>query len=745
MSETETEVNELVAESITGFNGSVRNGLQVHPDGEHILYPLGCNVVVQNWKTKIQRFLIGHTDVVCAVAVSADGKYVASAQTNHIGFRATVILWEFDDLKLFTKHEIHKVCVESVVFSSDSNYLISLGGFDDATVVVWDIKESKALCGCEASRGTAGIAIVLCPANIRGVCFITGGQGTIRAWKIDRKKRQVSVLDVKLGMIRRHVICIVIDAKDEYAYCGTTTGDIMKIRLNYDRDPSVLDPTANPALVGCYAKVPKKKKMAGSDPTERYSKGVTALALLDEHTVANIIVAAGDGKVELVKEHNRAILHKHTPLRQPSEPQLVVLKGTKLDSGATTIKILKDEIIGGTEKCEIYTIDIKTFNVLLHITCHTDAIFDLAFPHKCSERYATSSKNDVRIWDAKTSKELMRITVLNLVCASIVFAPDGSTIITGWNDGIIRGFTLKTGKLMFEILNAHTKGVTAMATTACGSKLISGGGEGLIRIWEMKTSYQKLLASLREHRGAVSSISISNSNKEAVSSCTDGTCIIWDIECLTLKQVLSANSEFLCARFIPSDVQVITVGADRKICYWEVFDGSLIRTLEGSISSGLTSLDISPDGKSIVTSSSDMYIKLWKYKEGISTDIGRGHAAVITAVRFSPDGSYIVSVSADGGIFRWKCPPSRPDDDVDRESISSRMSSLSSRSQDKVTSKKAAQQNISHMKENGWSNLKSVVEKPTEHNINASDQKTRNKGVKGCSSRANQLLNKQKN
>ncbi|XP_047106293.1 cilia- and flagella-associated protein 52-like [Schistocerca piceifrons] len=735
--------------------GVVPGGLQVHPDGEHIVYPLGCKVVIQNWKTKVQTFLTGHTNVICAVSISKEGKYVASAQVNHMGHKATVMLWEFDTLKLVTKHEIHKVRVESVIFSCDSHYLVSLGGRDDGNVVVWDIKESEALCGCPASHGVAGDAVLLCPTSRHPLNFISGGDVTLKLWKMEPEKRHVSYVDIKIGTLKRHVICSVVDAEDEYAYCGTTSGDILKIRLNYGSGSAA---GVNPVLEGCYAKIPKKKLAEGAEPSERYSKGVTALTLLTEKCTTKVVVAAGDGTVELVKERSSPVSLKKSALRLPTTPKLVALKSAKLDSGATSVKIMRDEIIAGTDQCEIYTINIATFNVSLHITCHTDAIYDLTFPYKCSEYYATSSKNDIRVWDAKALKELLRITVLNLTCASIVFTCDGKSIISGWNDGVIRGFTRRTGKLQFDIPYAHNLGVTALAITVCGSRLISGDGEGLIRIWEMKPNYQKSLASLTGHSDAVSSICISNSGTEAVSACTDGTCIIWDIvylarfqKCLALvstpsagycsrtpsggtgrdgswhhgtvvvrglsamgvsclilmglgtgvaavasatwgtlsnwgakecgavdgsrhlhhKQFFSANAPFLCARYIPSDVQIITAGADHKIRYLEVFDGSYIRELEGSSAAGMTSVDVSPDGNYIVTGSCDMYVKVWRYKEGNTTHIGTGHAAVITAVRFSPDGTYIVSVSADGAIFQWKCPYDCSAKEIKPESVQS--------------------------------------------------------------------------
>ena len=65
---------------MTSNPGSVPHGLLVHPDGENLIYPLGCTVVIENIKTHEQNFLSGHTNDVSCLAVSKSGKYVASGQ-----------------------------------------------------------------------------------------------------------------------------------------------------------------------------------------------------------------------------------------------------------------------------------------------------------------------------------------------------------------------------------------------------------------------------------------------------------------------------------------------------------------------------------------------------------------------------------------------------------------------------------------------------------------------------------------
>ena len=94
--------------------------------------------------------------------------------------------------------------------------------------------------------------------------------------------------------------------------------------------------------------------------------------------------------------------------------------------------------------------------------------------------FATAGQNEVRVWSIRTLQELLRIYVQNFSASSVVFAHDGKSILTAWNDGIIRSFTPLTGKLIYAILNAHNKGVSALATNHSGNLIVSGGCEGQV-------------------------------------------------------------------------------------------------------------------------------------------------------------------------------------------------------------------------------------------------------------------------
>lgn len=56
-------------------------------------------------------------------------------------------------------------------------------------------------------------------------------------------------------------------------------------------------------------------------------------------------------------------------------------------------------------------------------TAHSDKISSLAFPHQYGEVFATCSLGCIRVWHLLGCRELLRISLPNLECRCITFAP----------------------------------------------------------------------------------------------------------------------------------------------------------------------------------------------------------------------------------------------------------------------------------------------------------------------------------
>lgn len=91
---------------------------------------------------------------------------------------------------------------------------------------------------------------------------------------------------------------------------------------------------------------------------------------------------------------------------------------------------------------------------------------------------------------------------------------------------------------MYSIEHAHLLPVTALATSASCTEIVSGGKDGVIRVWAIENKYNgrgesvvtsRLRCSLKEHKASVTCIKMRNDDTECVTSSDDGSCIIWDL------------------------------------------------------------------------------------------------------------------------------------------------------------------------------------------------------------------------
>jgi WD40 repeat protein len=205
--------------STIGFSGRVRGGLVAHPDGRHIIYPLGSILVVMiKGKPTTQRFLSGHNAEIAAVAVSRSGKYVASGQHSAIDQESCIVLWDFEGLSKLAAWTMHKDSVKCLAFSKSDKYLASLGGDDG--IVVWDIARRTGFKGIAATIGSTGRGNSVSFANTTDVAFVSGGDKNLRFWQIDERHHKLLAENAKLDSVKRIITCVQLDASDKGSSAG---------------------------------------------------------------------------------------------------------------------------------------------------------------------------------------------------------------------------------------------------------------------------------------------------------------------------------------------------------------------------------------------------------------------------------------------------------------------------------------------------------------------------------------------
>ncbi|EAN91138.1 hypothetical protein, conserved [Trypanosoma cruzi] len=609
----------LALESVIGFGGRIPNSIIAHPDGENLVYGLGACIVIQKINDRsASSFLYGHNDKISCITVSSSGRFVASGQVTHAGFQADVCIFDYDERRMVHRMLLHKVKVQALAFSKDERYLVSIGGVDDKAVVVWDVSTGRPLCGAPAHH-TESKAVAFFNSNCEKL--ITAGVGSLRVWTIDPDDRKMSPSDVNMGTVRRCITTIVVEETDRYAYCGTTSGDVLCVLL--ERDANAF-------------------KMSG--PQNKLPGGINSMILTRS---GDVLVGSGSGEVTLLSKIN-----------------LTVLKSVTVQGAVSGIAVVQQGFIVGTEESNVYLVESGNFNAELRLTCHSDTVNDVVFPEGFSALFATCCGPDIRVWNASNSNELLRIQIAGLLCNCIQFTKDGSLIVSGWDDGKLRAFGPQSGKLVFAVNDAHKRegiknmggsssGVTAVCVDSTSEHIISGGADGLVRFWEVRGATCELVASMKEHKATVNAICISKNNLECVSASDDGSCIVWDLVRHVRRDVIYSQTRFRAVEYFVDESQLLTTGTNKTITWWDTVDCGAIREIPGSKTGEVNSLSISTDGRFFVTGGNDRIVKVWGYDEGVCVAVGLAHSCNIQKVRVSPDNKKIVSVGDEGAIMIW--------------------------------------------------------------------------------------------
>ena len=238
---------------------------------------------------------------------------------------------------------------------------------------------------------------------------------------------------------------------------------------------------------------------------------------------------------------------------------------------------------------------------------------------------------------------------------TVAFSPDGSRIVSGGADGTIRMWAVNTGATLGEILRGHEDSVRSVAFSPDGSRIVSGGDDGTLRLWDATTG-AALGEPLRGHEGLVWSVAFSPDGTRIVSGGDDGTLRLWDASsgAALSERWRREGGGIRSAAFSPNGSRIVSGSEDGTLRLWDASTATALGEPLLGHTGGVASVAFSPDGSNIVSGSDDSTLRRWDAATGAA--LGEpliGHEDGVASVAFSLDGSRIVSGGDDGTLRHW--------------------------------------------------------------------------------------------
>merc|ERR1719281_2264250 len=211
-------------------------------------------------------------------------------------------------------------------------------------------------------------------------------------------------------------------------------------------------------------------------------------------------------------------------------------------------------------------------------------------------------------------------------------------------------FDTVQGQCLWNIDNAHKNGVTCTKLPSNVRFVVSGGAEGELRVWELKT--RQMVSHLKEHNARVNDLMLFPNDQYAVSSSRDRCLLTWDLRAerrLTMHRQQHAGINSLG---VASDqTTVITCSQEKTVTYWDLRMSDPARIID--VDEECASLSLASDDRVFVTGGEKGEVKLWDLKQGQMISAQTAHSRPITKVAFSADAKQAVSVGMDNAVMVW--------------------------------------------------------------------------------------------
>ncbi|MEO0406160.1 MAG: NB-ARC domain-containing protein, partial [Cyanobacteria bacterium P01_A01_bin.135] len=304
---------------------------------------------------------------------------------------------------------------------------------------------------------------------------------------------------------------------------------------------------------------------------------------------------------------------------------------------------------------------------------------------------ASATNRAVKLWEVATGSCVCTLEGYSDRVFSVAFSPDGNWLASGGEDRLIRVWQVKTGQLR-HVLSGHTDEVRAVAFNpdqfsglqiasisydgtvrlwdaaegSClrvlkghrdwgcdlayspdGQSLISGGSDGVLRLWHLQSG--ECTASFM-YPQQIRAVAFSPDGQSVAASGDDGTIWVWR-RSQACHQVMAGHSSWVAAiAFSPDGGSLASGGEDQSIKLWDSQTGRCLKTLQGH-GDGVWSVAFSADGLRLASGSQDRVVRLWD-ADGLLKQL-RGHSSWIWSVAFHPDQCHLLSASEDQTLRLW--------------------------------------------------------------------------------------------
>jgi WD40 repeat protein/phage shock protein PspC (stress-responsive transcriptional regulator) len=246
--------------------------------------------------------------------------------------------------------------------------------------------------------------------------------------------------------------------------------------------------------------------------------------------------------------------------------------------------------------------------------------------------------------------ELHRFRGHNGTVNTVAFNHDGTRLASGGADGTVRLWDMKTrGEL--RKLTGHTTGINGVAFSPDGTRLAAAARGNDVRVWDTETGTE--VCRSIEHPGVVHVVAFGADGSQFATGSTDDVVRLIDAGTgKEVRQFFGCRADIHAVAFTADGRRLAAAGQyDVALRVWDVESGRQMQSIAAA-PSWFTHIAISPDGATIATAGQSSGVSLWEMSTGRNLHNVPTETSMIKSVEFGPDPTQLV-VAHWQGVQLW--------------------------------------------------------------------------------------------